>query len=93
MQKTIQFIQYTPEQLQSEISQGVKIQLEEFLKHFKPKLPNEYLSRQAVAQMFGVDISTISNWQRTGKLNPLGISGRVCFLRSEVEASLIPLNV
>jgi hypothetical protein len=91
--QTVQFIQYSAEQLQTEISNGIKVQLDDFLKNFKPKLPNEYLSRQAVAQMFGVDISTISNWPRTGKLNPLGISGRVYFLRSEVEASLIPLNV
>ncbi|MBG6109345.1 putative KAP-like P-loop ATPase [Flavobacterium sp. CG_9.10] len=91
--QTVQFISTTPDQLQSEINAGVKIILEDFLKNFKPKQPNEYLTRRHVADMFDVDISTISNWQRTGKLNPLGISGRVYFLRSEVEASLIPLNV
>jgi hypothetical protein len=91
--QTIQFLQTTPDQLQSEINAGVKIILEDFLKNFKPKQPNEYLTRRQLADMFDVDISTISNWQRTGKLNPLGISGRVYFLRSEVEASLIPLNV
>jgi predicted KAP-like P-loop ATPase len=91
--QTVQFISTTPDQLQSAINAGVKIILEDFLKNFKPKQPNEYLTRRQVADMFNVDISTISNWQRTGKLNPLGISGRVYFLRSEVEASLIPLNV
>jgi predicted KAP-like P-loop ATPase len=90
---TIQFIQYTPEQLQNEITQGVKIQLEEFLKHFTPKQPNEYLTRQDVAKMFDVDISTIHNWCKSKKLNPLGIGSRVYFLRSEIEASLTPLNV
>ena len=58
----IQFLQTTPQQLQSEINAGVKIILEDFLKNFKPKLPNEYLSRQDVALMFGVDISTVHNW-------------------------------
>ena len=89
----IQFIQTTPEQLKNEINEGVKIQLQEFLKHFKPQQPKEYLTRQEVAKMFNVDISTVSNWQKSGKLNPLGISGRVYFLRTEVEASLKPLNV
>lgn len=89
---TIQFFQVSPEQLQSEITKGVKAQLDEFLQHFKPKQPNEYLTRSDVAQMFNVDISTIANWQKNGKLKPLGIGGRIYFLRSDIEASLTPLN-
>lgn len=92
MSATVQFIQYSPEQLQKEISEGIKIQLEDFLKHFKPEPKKEYLSRQDVSRMFGVDISTVHNWTRAGKLRALGISGRVYYLRSEVEASLKPLN-
>jgi hypothetical protein len=83
----------TPNEFKKEIANEVKSHLDDFLKHFTPQQPNEYLTRRQLADMFDVDISTISNWQRTGKLNPLGISGRVYFLRSEVEASLIPLNV
>lgn len=90
---TVQFIQTTPQELQQQINEGVKIQLTEFLKHFTPKQPNDYLTRQQVAQMFNVDISTISNWQKSKRLNPLGIGSRVYFLRSEIEASLKPLNV
>jgi len=88
----IQFIQYTPEQLQSEISNGVKIQLQEFLTHFKPIQPAEYLTRQQVAKMFDVDLSTVHNWCKSGKLKPLGIGSRVYFLRADIEACLIPLN-
>ena len=83
----------TPNEFKKEIVNDVKSYLDEFLKHFKPEPQKEYLSRNDVAKMFGVDISTVSNWQKSGKLNPLGISGRVYFLRSEVEASLKPLNV
>ena len=90
---TIQFIQTSPEELKSEITAEVKIQLEEFLKHYKPKQPNEYLTRQEVAAMFNVDLSTIHNWCKSKKLNPLGIGSRVYFLRSEIEQSLKPLNV
>lgn len=88
----IQFLQTTPDQLQSEINAGVKVILEDFLKNFKPKLPNEYLSRQDVALMFSCDLSTIHNWCKSGKLNPLGIGSRVYFLRSDIENSLKPLN-
>jgi predicted DNA-binding transcriptional regulator AlpA len=93
MSATIQFVQYSPDQLKSEINEGVKIQLTEFLKHFTPKQPNEYLTRQEVAQMFNVDLSTIHNWCKSKKLNPLGLGSRVYFLRSDIEASLTPLNV
>lgn len=92
MSATVQFIQYTPEQLQKEISNGVKIQLQEFLKHFKPVQPAEYLTRQQVAQMFDVDISTVHNWSKSGKLKPMGLGSRVYFLRSDIEATLQPLN-
>jgi hypothetical protein len=91
--QTIQFISTSPQELQHQINEGVKIQLQEFLKHFTPTQPKEYLSRQDVSKMFGVDISTVHNWCKSKRLNPLGIGSRVYFLRSEVEASLKPLNV
>jgi predicted DNA-binding transcriptional regulator AlpA len=91
--QTVQFIQTTPQELQNQINEGVRVQLENFLQHFKPKQPNEYLTRRNVADMFGVDISTVHNWCKSKRLNPLGIGSRVYFLRSEVEASLQPLNI
>lgn len=89
----IQFISTTPQELQNQINEGVKNQLTEFLKHYTPKQPNEYLTRQEVAQMFNVDLSTIHNWCKSGKLKPLGLGARVYFLRSDIEQSLTPLNV
>jgi len=88
----IQFISVTPEQLQQEITKGIKSYLDDFLKNFKPQEPNDYLSRTEVAKMLSVDISTISNWQKNGKLKPYAIGGRILFKRADIEASLIPLN-
>ena len=90
---TVQFIQTSPEELQQQINDGVRNQLENFLKEFKPKQVNDYLTRQQVAQMFNVDISTIHNWCKSKRLKPLGIGSRVYFLRSDIEQSLKPLNV
>lgn len=90
---TVQFIQTTPQELQNQINEGVKIQLQDFLKHFKHETPKEYLTRSDVSKMFSVDISTVHNWCKSKRLNPLGIGSRVYFLRSEIEASLKPLNV
>jgi uncharacterized protein YfbU (UPF0304 family) len=89
----VQFIQTTPQELQQQINEGVKIQLTEFLKNFAPIQPKEYLTRSDVAKMFNVDISTVHNWCKSKRLNPLGIGSRVYFLRSEIETSLKPLNV
>ena len=90
--QTVQFISTSPVQLQASITAGVKIQLDEFLKHFTPKLPNDYLTRREVANMFNVDLSTIHNWCKSKRLKPLGMGARVYFLRSDIEASLKPLN-
>lgn len=91
--QTIQFVGTTPQELQQQINEGIKTQLTDFLKHFAPTQPKEYLTRLEVAKMFSVDISTVHNWCKSKRLNPLSIGARVYFLRSEVEASLQPLNV
>lgn len=88
----IQFVATSPQDLKNEITSDVKVILEDFLKHFKPIQPAEYLTRQQVAKMFDVDLSTVHNWCKSGKLKPLGLGSRVYFLRSEIEACLIPLN-
>jgi hypothetical protein len=90
---TIQFIQTTPQELQTQINEGVKSQLENFLKLYQPQQPKEYLTRSDVAKMFNVDLSTVHNWSKSGKIKPLGIGARVYFLRSDIEQSLQPLNV
>ena len=90
--ETIQLLNVTPQQLQNEITKGVKAHLDEFLKNFKPKQPNEYYTRKEVAKLFSVDISTIHNWCKSGKLNPMGLGSRIYFLRSDIEESLTPLN-
>jgi hypothetical protein len=91
--QSIQFVATTPQELQNQINDGVKTQLQDFLKHFAPIQPKEYLTRVEVSKMLSVDISTVHNWCKSKRLNPLGIGSRVYFLRSEVEGSLKPLNV
>ena len=86
------FFILTKQQLQEEIQNGLKLQLEEFAKNFQPKEPTQYMTRQEVADMFQVNLSTIHNWCKNGRLKPLGAGARVYFLRSEVEQCLTPLN-
>jgi hypothetical protein len=90
--EAIQFVGTSPQDLKNEITADVKVVLDDFLKHYKPLRPAEYLTRQQVSKMFDVDLSTVHNWCKSGKLKPLGIGSRVYFLRTDIEASLIPLN-
>ena len=88
---TVQFIRVTPEQLQNEIIKGVKTELEQLKKDFQPKQPSEYLTRNEVAEMLKIDLSSVHNWTKKGKLKAYGIGGRVYYKRDEVENSIIEL--
>ncbi len=90
--QSVQFIQITPEQLQNSIIEGVKTQLEDLKKHFEPKIPTEYLSRQETANLLKVDLSTIHNYTKQGKLIAYGIGSRVYYKRKEIENAIVKLN-
>ncbi|RRT86449.1 helix-turn-helix domain-containing protein [Empedobacter falsenii] len=88
-----EFFILTKEQLQEEIQNGLKTQLNEFAKNFQPKEPKEYLTRQEVVDMLQITFGTLNNWCKNGKLKPLGIGSRIYFLRTEVEQSLKPITL
>ena len=81
----------TPEQLKEEILEGVDKRFNKLTKHFQPKEPTEYLTRNEVKDLLKVDLSTIHNWTKKGKLKSYGIGHRVYYKRDEVEKALIPL--
>jgi excisionase family DNA binding protein len=68
--------------------------LELFKKELKadPPQPTEYLTRQELKDLLKVDLSTIHNWTKRGKINAYGIGNRVYFKRSEVDAMLVKIN-
>lgn len=80
------------EQLTKLITSIVKTETDDLKKHFQPKEPTVYLTRQEVAFLLSVDISSVHNYTKRGVLKSYGIQGRVYYKRSEVEASLKPLN-
>lgn len=89
---TLQFIQITPEQFHETIISGVKSELEKLKSEFQPKQPTEFLTRNQVKELLDVDLSTVYNWTKKGKLQAYGIAGRVYYKRSEVEQALKPIN-
>ncbi len=89
---TIQFIQISPDQLQNAILEGVKKQLQELAEQFQPKEATEYLTRTEVRDLLKVDLSTVHNWTKRGKLKAYGIGSRVYYKRSDVDTLMTPLN-
>ena len=71
---------------------GLQDQITELKQNFQPKVPNEYLTRNELADLLKCDLSTIHNWTKKGKLNPYGMGNRVYYKRSEVESALRPLG-
>ena len=81
----------TPEQITS-LFEGLQNQLKELKQNFEPKIPNEYLTRNEVAEWLKCDLSTVHNWTKKGKLIPYSIGNRVYYRRKDVEEVLKPLN-
>ena len=91
--QAIQFIGISPTELKREIVQDLKDSLiPELSKQFQPKEPTTYLTRNAVAEMFKIDISTVHNWTKRGKIQSYGIGGRVYYKREEVEDAIVKLK-
>lgn len=90
--QTIQFIQVNPEELKDAIIEGVKHQLKEFQRHFKPIEPNEYISRLEVSKWLGVNESTVHNWRVRGTITAYQLEGRVFFKRKDIENAMIKLE-
>ena len=93
MSGTIQFIQVTPEQLQEQFLKGVKFEIDALKSEFQPKQPTEYLTRNQVKEMFDVDLSTVHNWTKRGKLKAYGIGNRIYYKRTEIDQAILPLTI
>ncbi|MBN2821070.1 MAG: helix-turn-helix domain-containing protein [Bacteroidales bacterium] len=92
MEGTIQLIQISPDELQSKIIEGVKAQIDSLKSEFQPKEPTIYLTRNEVRDLLQVNLSTVHNLTKRGKLKAYGIGGRVYYKRDEVESAMVPLK-
>ena len=90
--KQVQLFQVTPEQLQADILQGVKKQLDELKKSFQPKQPVELMTRKETAALLKCNMSTLHNLKKRGDLVPVGLGGRVYYRRSDIENRLVELS-
>ena len=93
MEGSIQFIQTTPDELQKLIISGIRAEIDKLKKDFQPKEPTEYMTRNQVKEQFDIDLSTVHNWTKRGKLKAYGIAGRIYYKRVEVESAIKPIEV
>ncbi|WP_410880899.1 helix-turn-helix domain-containing protein [Myroides sp. DW712] len=92
--EAVQFITYTPQQLEDVIIKRLDELLESYFKKAMQKQQGDsLLGRSEVADLLKVNLSTIHNWCKSGKLKPYGMGNRVYFLKSDIEKSLIPLHL
>lgn len=89
----VQLVGLSLDELQDAISINLKKELSQITANLQPKEPNEYLTRQEVSELLKVDLSTVHNWTRKGKLKSFGLGSRVYYKRKEVESALQPLNI
>lgn len=71
---------------------GIEEQLEILKLNFQPKEPLELMTRNEVAEFFKIDLSTLWNWTKKGKLIAYGFGARVYYKRTEIENALIRLK-
>ena len=84
---TLQIIGYDLPDFFQELKKSIIPELREQLsKDFQPKEPTEYLTRSEVCQLLKIDLSSLHRWRKEGKIPSFGISNRVYFKRSDIDA-------
>lgn len=92
MEKELRVQSTTTEELITELRSRWKEDLENLRIDLQPKSTEEYLTRNEVSQMLKVDLSTVHNWTKEGKLRRYGIGKRIYYKRSEIESALVEIR-
>lgn len=92
MEKELRVQSTTTEELIAKLRSSWNEDLENLKKDLLPKSTEEYLTRYEVSQMLKVDLSTVHNWTKEGKLKRYGIGKRIYYKRSEIENSLVEIR-
>lgn len=85
------FLIPTKEEIIEGVLKGFDERINKLQEEFQPKIPIEYLTRNEVKDLLKVNMSTIFNWTRSGKLKAYACGNRVYYKRSEVEQAIKPL--
>lgn len=92
MTGTIQLIQITSDEFRQTMADIVRQEVDKLKTDFQPVQPTEFMTRNEVRDFLNVDLSTVHNLTKRGKLKAYGLGGRVYYKRVEVEESIKPLR-
>ena len=92
MEKELRVQSTTTEELVAKLRSSWNEDLENLRIDLQPKSTEEYLTRNDVSQMLKVDLSTVHNWTKEGKLRRYGIGKRIYYKRSEIENALVEIR-
>lgn len=84
-------INLTPEHLTGLLIDGLKTQLGDLKKWLTPS-QNDLLTREEVTEMLKINLSTLHNWTKQGKLIAHGIGGRIYYKRAEIDKALVRIG-
>ena len=92
----IQLIQISPEELTNLISDAVKSAFDNYFKEIKQIKTQahhkEILTRQEVAEYFGVSLGCVNDWSKKRIIKPYKLGNRTYFNTSEIMKILYDSN-
>lgn len=90
--KQIQLIEITPDELKELILTGINKEIEKIKVHFKPINQVDYLTRNEVANLLKIHISSVHNWTKKGILIAYQMGGRVYYRRTDIDEAFEELK-
>lgn len=82
----------SPIEFEEIIKQVVITQLEEFRGNLLIVNPDELLTRSEACSLLKINMTTLWNWSKKGKIISYGLGNRVYYKKSELLDSLVRIN-
>ncbi len=92
MENAIMLHNLTPNDLEELIRKVVIEQLEAFRKNTSTENPDELLTRAEACTLLKINMTTLWNWSKKGRIKSYGIGNRVYYKRGELMDSLVRIN-
>lgn len=92
MANAILLKEVTPQQLTNDILKGVESQINALKKNFKPREPDDFLTRLEVSKLLKISLTTVHDWQNKKILKAYKVGNRTYYSRREIEETLFNSN-
>jgi len=92
MENTIMLHNLSPVDLEQIIKETIKNQMEEFRRTLSIDTPDVLLTRSEACSFLKINMTTLWNWSKKGKIISYGIGNRVYYKKSELLESLVRIN-